>query len=69
MDIKRHILFWSKELNLKKGQFKKPYIKDSKLSGLTYKNGFGKGTCNIRVYSRDITEYIMQGLKYLGTLN
>ncbi len=65
MDIQSSIKFWSKELNLSISQFKKPYIKDSKLTGLTYKNGFGKGTCNIRIYDRDITEYISQSLRYL----
>jgi hypothetical protein len=48
--------------------FEKPYIKDSKLVDLSYKNGFGKGTCNIRVYNRDKTEYIIQSLKYISKL-
>jgi transcriptional regulator with XRE-family HTH domain len=65
MDINESMGFWSKELKLPLSQFKKPYIKDSKLSGLTYKSGFGKGTCNVRVGGRDLAEYINQALKYM----
>ncbi|MGB8815650.1 MAG: hypothetical protein WCC74_00195 [Minisyncoccia bacterium] len=65
MDIKSLTEFWVKELKIPINQFKKPYIKNSKLTGLTYKNGFGKGTCNVRICNRDIKEYITQSLKYL----
>lgn len=68
MNIEKYKNFWSKELNLKIEQFKKPYIKNSTLANISYKNGFGKGTCNIRIYSRDINEYIMQSIKYLGNI-
>jgi transcriptional regulator with XRE-family HTH domain len=60
--------FWSKKLKISRKMFERPYIKDSKLVDLSYKNGFGKGTCNIRVYNRDKTEYVMQGLKYISKL-
>lgn len=69
MNIKKFMNYWSKELGLSLKQFSSPYIKDSNLTGLTYKNGFGKGTCNIRIYNRDITEYIAQSLKYLRNLD
>jgi hypothetical protein len=65
MDIMDTSKFWSKELGIPLNQFKKPYIKESKLAGLTYKNGFGKGTCNVRISGRDLSEYITQSLKYL----
>jgi hypothetical protein len=65
MNIEDSIKFWSEELGLPVNQFKKPYIKDSKLTGLTYKSGFGKGTCNIKIGGRDLKEYINQSLKYL----
>jgi len=65
MDILNITKFWSKELNIPLNQFKKPYVKDSKLSSLTYKNGFGKGTCNVRIGGRDLAEYINQALKYM----
>ncbi len=65
MNIKKATKFWSKELDIPLDQFKKPYIKTSKLSGLTYKGGFGKGTCNVRISGRDLAEYINQALKYI----
>lgn len=68
MNIDEYESFWAKKLGLSRKMFEKPYIKESKLSDLSYKNGFGKGTCNIRIYNRDKTEYVMQGLKYIGKL-
>jgi len=65
MNIKEVTNFWSKELDIPFNQFKKPYIKESKLSGLTYKGGFGKGTCNVRIGGRNLAEYINQALKYM----
>ena len=65
MNIKGATKFWSKELDIPLSQFKKPYIKESKLSGLTYKNGFGRGTCNVRIGGRNLAEYINQALKYI----
>jgi hypothetical protein len=68
MNIKNYTNYWSKELNLGLEQFSKPYIKKSTLAGLSYKNGFGKGTCNIRIDNRDMAEYILQGLEYIRKL-
>ena len=65
MDIKKEISFWQKELGVENRQFKKPYIKDSLLSGLTYKNGFGHGTCNVVVDRTDPTRYILMGIRYI----
>lgn len=65
MNIENATKFWSKELDIPLSQFKKPYIKESKLSGLTYKNGFGKGTCNVRISGRNLAEYVSQALKYM----
>ena len=63
MNIEKEIQFWTKKLALKSAQFRKPYIKETRLASLTQK-GFGHGTCNISVDDRDISEYVMQGLKY-----
>jgi len=68
MEIEKSIDFWVKRLGVKRRQFSKPYIKDSNLSGLTYRTGFGKGTCNVRIYSRDISEYVLQSINYLGNM-
>ena len=65
MNKNREINFWQKELGVSKHQFIKPYIKDSLLSGLTYKSGFGHGTCNIVVDRTDPTRYILMGVRYI----
>ena len=67
MSMEKYLNFWSTKTGIPKRHFGKSYIKSSNLSDLTYKNGFGKGTCNIMIHSRDKTEYIRQGLKYIQT--
>jgi len=69
MNCQKEINFWKKTLALPSSCFKKSYVKKSKLSGLTYKNGFGHGTCNIRFYNRDLAEYVHMAMKYLATVN
>ena len=58
----------AKKLNISRKFFEKPYIKDSRLVDLSYRNGFGMGTCNIRIHNRDKTEYVTQALKYISKL-
>lgn len=65
MNITKELKYWSKELGIATSIFKKPYIKDSKLSGLTYKTGFGHGTCNIRYYNKFLWQYSLMSLKYI----
>lgn len=69
MDIEKEIDFWSHELKLPKELFKKPYIKESTLAGLTYKRGFGHGTCNIRIFNRDLAEYVHMAMKRLSVMD
>ncbi len=69
MDIQRSLSFWSKELKIPKNQFRKPYIKKTKLKSITYKNGFGKGTCCVIFDNRDIWEYITMGLKHISEIS
>jgi len=66
MNIKKSIAFWSKELKIPISQFKKPYIKETSLKNITYKNGFGKGTCCVIFGDRNMWEYITMGLKYIS---
>ena len=66
MDIKKSIAFWSKELRIPVSQFKKPYIKKTKLKSITYKNGFGKGTCSVVFDNRDLWEYIIMAMRYIS---
>ncbi len=67
MDEAKEIKFWLKELGLKKGQFRKTYIKKTnRLSN--YKHRFSHGTCNIHLCNRDICDVVMMGLKYIGEI-
>jgi len=66
MNIKGSLDFWSKELKIPLSQFYKPYIKKTNLKSITYKNGFGKGTCSVILGSRDLWEYITMGIKYIS---
>jgi hypothetical protein len=66
MDAKRERSFWSRTLGIPYSQFRKPYIKKSSLRGLTHKNGFGHGTCNVAVYDAMLCKRILMGLKSIG---
>lgn len=69
MNIKQSIDFWSKELKIPLSQFRKPYIKKTQLKSITYKSGFGKGTCCVMFDNRDLWEYIIMGLKYISEVS
>jgi len=64
MNKRAVIQYWKKELELPKHCFGQLYVKKSRLTGLSYKNGFGRGTCNVLIYNRDLNEYIMAALRY-----
>jgi hypothetical protein len=65
MDIVKETNYWAKTLRISNSQFKKPYIKESKFSLISYKRGFGHGTCNVLVYDAMLGKKIMMGLKAL----
>jgi len=69
MNIKQSLDFWSKELKIPISQFRKPYIKKTNSKLITYKNGFGKGTCCVMFENRDLWEYVIMGMKYLSEIN
>ena len=69
MNIKQSLDFWSKELKIPISQFRKPYIKKTSLKSITYRNGFGKGTCCVMFENRDLWEYITMGLKYVSKIS
>lgn len=68
MNIQKELTFWSKMLKLPLAAFYKPYIKKTKFSNITYKNGFGHGTCNARYLSQDMNDYVLMGLKQIRGL-
>ncbi len=68
MNEDKEINFWSKELGVEKSKFQKTWIKDSKMSDLTYKNNFGHGTCNIILHKTDIARYVLMGIKFIASV-
>lgn len=65
MKIEQETLYWSQLLQISKNNFRKPYIKESKLSDITYKSGFGHGTCNVIYGNRDINDFVLMSVKYM----
>lgn len=68
MNVEKELMFWSKTLGVPKASFYKPYIKKSKLAGISYRNGFGHGTCNARYLNQDMNDYVLCGLMQIGDL-
>ena len=65
MNIKKQIKFWSKTINIPISQFRKPYIKKTTLSSITYTNGFGQGTCSVILDDVNICAEVMMGIQYI----
>jgi transposase-like protein len=68
MNINKEINFWAKGLQIPKSQFRKPYIKKTLFTNITYKNGFGHGTCSILYGNKPIHDYVMMGVKRIQDL-
>ncbi|MDO8561823.1 MAG: hypothetical protein Q7S05_03275 [bacterium] len=66
MNQEKETVYWSDTLSIPRSQFRKAYIKTSSLSGLTYKNGYGHGTCNVFFENIALWEYITMALRYIG---
>ena len=65
MDLKVETRFWSTYLKVPKFQFRKPYIKKSRLCDITYRSGFQHGTCNVLYLKKDLHLYVKAGLKFI----
>jgi hypothetical protein len=65
MNIKKQMNFWSRTLNIPLSQFRKPYIKKTKLSSITYTNGFGQGTCSVILDNGIICSEVLMGIQYI----
>lgn len=68
MDVKKELEYWSKELDLPQSSFRKPYIKQSNRTDLTYPQKFTHGTCNVIFENRDVSEYVLQALEHIRSL-
>ncbi|HXK35567.1 MAG TPA: helix-turn-helix domain-containing protein [Candidatus Paceibacterota bacterium] len=64
MDIQKEIQFWKKVTGLPLSQFRKPYVKKSKFSKVSYST-FGHGTCNIILGNVKLKHEIMTGLQVI----
>lgn len=65
MNVQQELRYWSKALDLPLSSFRKPYIKTSNRSGLSYPQKFTHGTCNLIYGNRDISEYVLMALDYI----
>lgn len=65
MEKERELNYWSKELNIPRIQFSKPYIKKSKRSDIDQK-GFGHGTCNVVICNVRLKEKIIMGIQAIA---
>ena len=65
MNIKKQIRFWSKTLDIPISQFRKPYIKKTTLSSITYTNGFGQGTCSVILENGIVSAQVLMGIQYI----
>ncbi len=68
MNIRERIRYWSTQLALPASQFRRPSLKKSLQTSLSYKSGFGQGTCTVLVDNTDMTRYILMGLKYFESV-
>ena len=68
MNIDQELVYWSSVLGYPRSAFYKPYIKKTTLAKITYKNGFGHGTCNARYLSQDLNDYVLMGLQHVRRL-
>lgn len=68
MKSQKEVAYWAHELGVKKTQFWKPYTKKTNLADITYKTGFGHGTCNARYMSQEMNDYVLMGWQHLRQL-
>ncbi len=65
MDVEKELNFWSREINIPRNQFAKPYIKSSHKADIDQK-GFGHGTCGLLVYNTILKENTLSAMKVLS---
>ena len=65
MDVRKEIRFWSQAIGIPIPQFRKTYVKESKRSALSYKGGFGHGTCNVIIPNAMLGRQVMMSLRVL----
>lgn len=67
MNIEKQITYWSDELSLSKKQFRKPHIKITTKTSVSYKGQFGQGTCTILYENAELHLLMLMYLKHIQT--
>ncbi len=65
MDVEKQLNYWSKILSLPKKQFRKPYIKKSFKTDITYKGQYGQGTCTVLYEDVNLFNLTSMYMKYI----
>jgi hypothetical protein len=65
MNIENELNYWSSALGIPRSQFRKPYVKKSRRSSLSYPQRFGHGTGNVIFGNRDVAERALESLEYI----
>lgn len=65
MNSQKEIAYWSKILHIPLSQFRKPYIKKSNWTEITYKNPHIHGTCNVIIGNAMVSKRIIMELKVI----
>lgn len=66
MNVRKETKFWSSTLKIPISQFRSPYVKNSNRASLTYKNGFGHGTCNVMLSGAKLAKEVLMGLRAMN---
>jgi hypothetical protein len=66
MDIDQEINFWTKNLGISRNQFTRPYIKQTSITRINHKGGFGHGTCNVKISDARLAEKILMAIKVIA---
>jgi hypothetical protein len=67
MSTEQEIRWWSSELGIPPNQFR-TYTKASAQANISYKNGFGHGTCSVQYGNQQMNDFVRTGLNYIRKL-
>ena len=65
MEVEKELNFWSEGIGIDRNQFSRPYIKESKKTGLSQR-GFGHGTCTLITHNTVVKENLFMSLEAIS---
>jgi len=65
MNIQKESAYWSKTLSLPPSHFRKPYVKHSHQTGLSYPQRFKHGTCNVMIHNKKIFDKTLFTIEHI----